>query len=150
MLLRRVGGPGVSMPLKGYRAPGRLQLLSALSVEGVVSEVMAVKAEGVRAGDVKEAAGAKFIPIDVLLKPKAELMEYDEQGRLTAVLEGEPRPQRPSGCLLGGEFAGHGFLPDLRGGTGRVWCRTPDHHKSESFALVDRRTYGDLKQTNRF
>ena len=39
MLDRRVGGPGVSMPLKGKRAPGSDQPLSALSVEGVVSLV---------------------------------------------------------------------------------------------------------------
>jgi len=39
MLERRVGGPGVSMPLKGYRAPGSDQLLSALKLEGVVSLV---------------------------------------------------------------------------------------------------------------
>jgi hypothetical protein len=39
MLERRVGGPGVSMPLKGYRAPGSDQLLSALKLDGVVSLV---------------------------------------------------------------------------------------------------------------
>ena len=39
MLERRVGGPGVSMPLNGYRAPGSDQPLSALSVDGVVSLV---------------------------------------------------------------------------------------------------------------
>ena len=62
--------------------------------EGVVTEVMAVKVEGIKGGDVKESAGGKFIPIDLLLKPKAEVMEYDEQGRLTAVIEGEPHSKK--------------------------------------------------------
>ena len=33
MLERRVGGPGVSKPLKGYRAPGSVQPLSGFNVE---------------------------------------------------------------------------------------------------------------------
>jgi hypothetical protein len=34
MLDRRVGGPDASMPLNGYRAPGSVQPLSALNVDG--------------------------------------------------------------------------------------------------------------------
>lgn len=37
ILDRLVGGPGVSMPLKGYRAPGSVQPLSALRVDGTGS-----------------------------------------------------------------------------------------------------------------
>lgn len=37
ILDRLVGGPGVSMPLKGYRAPGSVHPLSALRVDGTGS-----------------------------------------------------------------------------------------------------------------
>jgi hypothetical protein len=37
ILDRRVGGPGVSMPLNGYLAPGSVHPLSALNVEGMLS-----------------------------------------------------------------------------------------------------------------
>ena len=37
MLDRRVGGPGVSIPLKGYLAPGNVHPLSALNVDGILS-----------------------------------------------------------------------------------------------------------------
>jgi hypothetical protein len=39
MLERRVGGPGVSIPLNGYLAPGNAHPLSALKVDGVLSFV---------------------------------------------------------------------------------------------------------------
>jgi hypothetical protein len=40
ILERRVGGPGVSIPLKGYLAPGSAHPLSGFRVDGALSLVM--------------------------------------------------------------------------------------------------------------
>ena len=78
----------VTVPVKAEGERGEL----TVGEDGAITEALTVKMEGIKGEDVREDAGSSFVQLAAVAKPKTALLDYDEQGRLVAVLDSQQPP----------------------------------------------------------
>ena len=83
----------VSVSMKEEEEPGARPGELQVGESGTFVDTLAAKKEEMSSSDVHYDASGAYVTVAALAKPKAEVMEYDEHGKLVRVIEGEHADQ---------------------------------------------------------
>ena len=92
--LKLESADSVSVSMKEEEEPGTKPGELQVGESGTFVDTLTVKKEKLHSSDVHVDASGTYVTVAALAKPKAEIIEYDEHGRLVKVIEGQHSAHR--------------------------------------------------------